>query len=364
MPKHSDSQTLIPFSIEGSVANRNMVRELSKNADYMRKVDISLIRIRPDRFNARIKPEGMSEDMWNHMLMIPDLADKIFYNCGPADAILGDFREDGLFYITNGERRFRGLTHLLATERTEYPDKSPVSEVIVILNPSGTTDLDRKKKMYTTNDNLPFTPMQKAHYFASFKVDPYNLTHEQIAEEFKVSRQTIDNYVLAATLPPDIQEKIDSGEIKISNALGEYRKEKSSKKKTEAGGNVDLLSPSQEYHKEEKEKEQEKLRGDEDEFMEQDNSVGFAGSKGGPSEDRSSGAHAIGKDSIYMQQQKEAIFKRFFNRYTVLFEGARQLVVADKPEDEVDEERSVILHQKRHDHAMNKLMMEYDITVK
>lgn len=111
-------------------------------------------------------------------------------------------------------------------------------------------------------------------------------------------------------------------------------------------------------------KEGEKLHGDEDEFELEDNRVGPVGGVVGLKEDRSSGEHTVGKDSIYMRQQKEALFKVFFNRYNVLFEISRKMIIADKPEDETDEERAPVLFQKRHDHTLEKLMNEYDLTVK
>ncbi len=365
MSKPTQKLPELPFQIEGNVANRALVRELSTNpGDRLRNVDISLISIRPDIFNARIKPEGMLEEMWEKILMIPDLAQKIYANNGPIDPLLGDFHVDGRFYITNGERRYRAIRHLITNGKEFYSnEKDLISNVVVLMNPYGTTDLQRKKRMYATNDNLPFTPMQKAHYFASFTLPPYNLTHDQIGEEFKVSRQTITNYVLAASLPMDVQEKIDSGEIKITNAIAEVRKEKSdAKKKT---GDEELIITGALADKQEKDAAAKgKKRGDEDEFELEDNSSGSVGGVGRPKEDNSSGSHTIGKDAIYMRQQKEALFKLFFNRYNVLFEMARKLIVADKPEDEEDEERAAIIYQKRHEHAVEKLMNEYDLTVK
>ena len=356
MSKTKTQQQTLPFAIEGNLANRGAIREISKNADYMRKVDISLVRIRPDNFNARIKPIGMSEETWNLVLLIPDLADKIWANNGPADSILGDFHTDGYFYQTNGERRIRAIRHLIKTGREIYPDGNPVSDVLVILNPPGTTDLERKKKMYATNDNLPFTPMQKAHYFASFKAEPYNFTHEQIAEEFKVSRQTIDNYVLATTLPADVQDKIDSGEVKISNALEELR---AGKKKN--NHDLELLSPGQEYHKSEDEKEKEKLRGDEEEFDQQDNSITSAGSKGGPKEG-GSGAIVVGKDSIYMNEQKKALWKQTLNRIDVL----KDQISINLPEKDAQGKILSADEQGKwaHNELIDRLMNEFDLTVK
>lgn len=361
------TQQPVLFTIEGNLANRNAIREIATNATHLYKVDLDIIKIRPDRFNARVKPAEMSEEMWEQVLMIADLADKMYANNGPADPPLGDFHKDGGFYINNGERRTRALRHLIATDRAIYPNGQPVSTVYVLMNPPGTTDLERKRKMHDTNDSLPFTPMQKAHDYLALTQEPYSLTHDQIAELFpKVSRQTVTNYIMAAAeLPKNIQDSIDSGEIKMTNALADLRKTKSDKRKgKDAEGEDPIITGKLEEKLKKEEKDKEKIQGDEDEFEQQDNSVGGTSTKGGPKQDNSSGEHVIGKDSIYMQQQKDAIFKRFFARYGVLFENARKLVVADKPEDEHDEERAVILHDKRQAHAVANLMKEYDITVR
>lgn len=356
------------FPIEGNTANRNLVRELSKNTDWLRKIDIGIIEILPN-FNARIKPEGMSEEAWEQSLMIADLADGIYASNGPADPITGDFHSNGKFYINEGERRTRALRHLIRAGREFYPDESPVAEVLVLMNPPGTTDLDRKKKVIDANNKLPFLPMQKAHYYLSMTKEPYNLTHDEIAALWspQISRQTVDNYILATELPQHVQDAIDSGETKMTNALAEIRKARAEKKKaTTKNANPDdeepIITGKLADDLEKKEKEKEKLRGDEEDFEQQDNSVNFGGSK--LSEDKSSGAHVVGKDSIYMQQQRFAAFKRMLNRYDVLFESATKLILPEKPGDEEDEERAVILFEKREKHVIEKLMEEYDITVK
>lgn len=358
------------FAIEGNVANRTEIRNSnSTNVTWLYRIPLDNIKIRPDNFNARKKPEGMSEEMWEQVLMISDLADKIHANNGPVEPILGDFHKDGNFYINDGERRTRALRMLIATGRDTYPNGDPVADVLVLMNPPGTTDLDRKKRMHDANETLPLTIMQKAHDYLSLTLPPHNLTHDQIAALWpRLSRQSVSNYIMAATeLPKSIQDAIDTGEVKMTNALADLRKEKAAKKGKKEGAELDeepIVTGKLADKLANEEKEKAKARGDEDEFEQEDNTVKGSSSKSGPKEDNSSGAHVVGRDSIYMQQQKDAIFKRFFARYHVLYENARKLIVADKPEDEKDEERAAILHDKRHEHAMNNLQKEYDITVR
>ena len=343
------------FQIEGNELIRSEYRKLSTNTEHLKKADLSIIKIRPDNFNARIKPTGMIEEAWNIILMIPQLADGIFANNGPARPILGDFHTDGNFYITDGERTFRALIHLINTDRTIYPNGEPVNITYILLNAPGTTDLDRKKRMYNTNDTLPLSPLQKANYFLSFTQEPYNMTHEQIAGAFpKLSRQTVDNYILITEMPADLQQKIENDEIKLTNALAEYRSSKKKKKIVEVDeetGEVFKTLNQEEREKEEALKKS-KERGDEDEFEQQDNSIAGTSSKGGFKEE-GSGAIVIGKDAIYMDAQKLALWKQMINRFHV---------IECKILEEATLENGYLLRMD--DLLAERLKNEYNLTVK
>lgn len=351
------------FTIEGNVANRNEIRSAgsSTNVTWLYRIPLDKIRVRPDNFNARRKPKGMSEEMWHQVLMIPDLADKIHANNGPVEPILGDFHKDGFFYINDGERRKLALSFLVATGRETYPNGDLVSDVLVLMNPPGTTDLERKKRMHDANETLPLTIMQKAHDYLSLTLPPHNLTQDQIADLWpRLSRQTVGNYIMAATeLPQNIQDAIDTGEVKMTNALAELRRSKKPAAKDDepviTGALADKLDKDA--------KEKEKLRGDEDDFIQTDNSVAGTSSRHLP-EDKSSGAITVGKDSIYVNLQKKNAIKQFVNRYHHLMDEARQLIKPEKPSDEEDEEKAVVLYNKREDHVLDRLHNEYDVTVK
>lgn len=310
----------LPFTIE-QVASRDMVRSITKNADGLRKMDLDLIKIRPG-FNYRIKPEGLDEELWEQVLGIARLADGIFASNGPADPILGDILPQGYFYQTDGERRIRALRHLVKTGRDIYPNGQPVSEVRILLNPSGTTELDRKIKIGTTNDNMPLKPMERARYYKSF-VDSEELTHQQIADLFpSISRQTIDNYILANSLPEEVQTAIEEERISISQALKEHR-EKNKKKTKDDGLPIDEKPTTV----------KKELDGDEDEIEQRDNSITFPGSMGGPKE---TSGQAIGKDGTYQDKEKVALWKQLFNRIMVLKEKNISSFVVNATFEELD----------------------------
>lgn len=293
----------LPFVIE-KTATRKLVRTICKETDGYYKIPLDRIKIRPG-FNARRKPEGLDEELYEQLLDIPRLADGIFASNGPADPILGDILENEIFYQTDGERRIRALRHLIRTGRDVYPNGTQVGEVKILLNPSGTTDLDRKVKVLTTQENLPLKAMDRAYFYLSFE-EKDGMTHIQIAERLHVSRQTVDNYIMATNLPAETQNAIDEGRTTISDALKEHR----AKNKKKGDEDEDPIDKKPDTVKKE-------LDGDEEDFEQQDNSITFPGSMKGPKEES---GQAIGKDGIFQDKEKTALWKVLFNRISVLKE--------------------------------------------
>ena len=335
MSKIKKEEPELPFVIE-QTASRAFIRTITKNSDGYVKIDLFKIKIRPG-FNARRKPEGLKEDLYEQMLDIPRLADGIFASNGPADPILGDILEDGYFYQTDGERRIRALRHLMKTNRDTYPNGFPVNDVRVLLNVPGTTDLDRKVKVLTTQDHLPLKPMDRAYFYLTFEEND-KMTHQQIADRLHVSRQTVDNYITATSLPEETQTAIDEERITISNALKEHR-EKNKKK----GDDEDEKKPAN---------VKTETDGDENEIEQKDNSITFPGSMAGPKEESGS---ATGKDGIFQDKEKTALWKVLFNRIRVL----KEKHLAEHLVDATFEELSAL-----DNHVIDILKQEYLLTLK
>jgi hypothetical protein len=318
------------------VASEEEVQSYSDTFQGLRKINYNQIRIRPG-FNAR-RQKGISDELYEFQLQIKELAEGIYQSNGPADPILGDISTDGIFYQTDGERRIRAIGYLIKTGRDTYPNGEPVEMVIVRLNPAGTTDLERQIKIVSTQDNLKLPTMDKAYHILRLK-QQYNLTDPEIGKMLNMSRQSVNNYIKATTLPQSVQDDIDEGKEFLTGALINHRKEMAKKKNENADlqlvnretGEVVEISPDEEYHRDEEEcdemgevltpeqkakkREQETYRdGDEDEFLDkQDNSISKPGTRGGPKEQ--SGSATVGKDSIYVRQQREAAIKQFLHRY-------------------------------------------------
>ncbi len=347
----------LPFVDLTITDGRNAIREISlARTERNHLIDFDNIRLRPGKgnkyFNARIQPAGMSDEEYEKKIGIPELAEAIFKSNGPDDDLVGDIKE-GIFYVNGGERRYRAIRHLLACKMSIYPNGSEVRKVGVILNPKGFTDADRRRRILSSDNNLRYTTIERAFAYLDMKEED-GLTNEQIATNLGVSRQTVDNYIMVTELPLETQQKIDDGILSMADALKDHREGKKSAKKgklivdLETGEELGLLTAGQERHLAEKAEADAKVRGDEDEFIQQDNSITSPGSMGGPKEE-GSGAVVIGTDSIYVRQQKDAMWKQFVHRYEVIRENLLDGSVTDKPWEDIMAER---------------LQNEYNLTVK
>ncbi len=226
--------------------NRNQVREVSKSREErLHWIDISIIRIRPGKtratFNWRIQGEKETNAEYEKKLGIPELADGIYKSNGPDDPIRGDFK-DGLFYINGGERRFRAIRYIRETlALSEYPNGQPTDRVEVYQNPKGFTDSDRRRIIFTSQNNLKYSPLELAYGYEEMKNEE-GLTNEGVAIALSISRQTVDNYINLLTLPTETQMQVDRGELPLSTALAHNRSEKH-KEKLAQKHTDNLLSP-------------------------------------------------------------------------------------------------------------------------
>ncbi len=236
MPKRSTAKVPeLQFVDLTTVDTRNQVREVSlQREERLHKIDFDIIRIRPGlkrkTFNWRLQREGESDVDYEIRLGIPELADGIYKSNGPHDPLIGDFK-DGLFYINGGERRYRAIRYLRETlGLVEYPNNTekqpnPINLIEVYQNPKWFTDQDRVCRIFTSQNNLKYSPLELASGYLEMK-ELMGLSHEQIAEKLGVSRQTVDNYIKLTTLPESVQQEVDRGELPISTALAHDRQSK------------------------------------------------------------------------------------------------------------------------------------------
>lgn len=223
--KHREIALLEEKDIATRQDRRNMKLPVSERIAIV-DLDKIVIRTLPNNklFNWR-RRNGLTEEQFDEKVKIVGLAEGIFVSCGPDDPLVGDLLKDGTFVLNEGERRTRALNYLVNSGRTHYPDGTEISKVEVILNPKGTTDIERKRKIVTSQEKLLLTPMEKAYGYLDLKEEG-NMSNDEIATLFRKSRQTIDNYISATKLPEEVQEKIDAGEENITHALKVARESK------------------------------------------------------------------------------------------------------------------------------------------
>jgi hypothetical protein len=187
-----------------------------------------------------MKPKGnyrkpaiyQTHDEWLEELNLEELADAIYANNGPGDPIEGDVEKNtGIFFITEGQRRWKALGILIKEGLETYPNGSPVNKVEVLCNPSDFTTADRLKRNWVSQNKMKLKPSQIAAGFKDYKEitkndDGSTKTNKQIAEEHGVSRQFVDNMLRINELSPDILKKLDYGDISQNDALETLRKPK------------------------------------------------------------------------------------------------------------------------------------------
>lgn len=184
--------------------------------------------------NWRCPSPYQTQEEFEAELAIPELAANIYSNSGPAEPLIGDLEKGtGKFFVSEGQRRMLAIRRLLEQGTDIYPSGKAIAKVEVRLNPPDFTEEDRLKLNYTTQNKMKLKPSQLAFGFKQVKdtvlVEGKPITNEQIATNYGVSRQMIDNYLKIAELDGETLKKLDYGEISQANALNPLRKHRESK---------------------------------------------------------------------------------------------------------------------------------------
>lgn len=185
--------------------------------------------------NWRRKASYQTQQEWIDSLGLESLADLIYANSGPADAIEGDVEKGtGKFFITEGQRRWMAIGLLLDRGLKTYPSGADIDKVEVLCNPSGFTDADRLKKNYSSQNKMSLKPSELAAGFLLYKnsflnEDGKKFSNAEIAEQFGFSRQYIDNMLRLNELDPEILRQLDYSEITQTQALSGTRKHRATK---------------------------------------------------------------------------------------------------------------------------------------
>jgi len=316
MASHTAVQSTLDFIDLSTTDPRNEVRKVSlSRSERLHTINEEIMRIRPgkgkEKFNWRRKRNRESQEDYEKRLGIPELADAMHINNGPDDPIIGDFK-DGLFYVNEGERRLLGIRYLIYVKGLDtYPNGSPICEVEILQNPREFTDKDRRRRIYTSQAKVNLSIMETAYGMLEMKTED-GMTHEEIAAELGVSRQTVDNYIAATRLKEEVQEEIDEGRIPMTTALAHDRqtrkKDKDSQRVVDEGG-----IPPEIFKKNEK---TDKEKEDSEIPPQQDNTISSPATR--LQEDKGSAAH------VYNEPEEE-IWKRALKQIIKLNEEERSV---------------------------------------
>ena len=209
--------TQLPFKEfeKSEIATRDIVRkhEAITMSRQTYQIKIASIQVR-EVFNARKVYTGIEE-----------LADMLESN-GVITPLTVDMLKDGRIYVERGHRRLKALLLL----RDRYREANRIFEFLerfeyveCFVNTSNTTELERLKAIYTSNTIQPLSPVENAEVVNRLKVY-YEFTHQQIAEQLGISRQSVDNYAKIAELPDDVKYGLAHNDISLNTALSIMRK--------------------------------------------------------------------------------------------------------------------------------------------
>lgn len=199
----------------GKLAGRTAVRENKdiKIGTQTYFIPFDNIRVRPD-FNGR--------------LIYPDieaLADSIEAT-GLNNALVVDITEEGIAWISEGHRRYKALTMLKQQKRLFLIDKPGLKAgalVECLRNPVEMTDEQRIVRMISSNGNqVPFHPVELALQ-AKRLATTYKRKTKDIAAMMGYSRQSVENLLILANEPPDIQQAVLVGDMAYTACLALYR---------------------------------------------------------------------------------------------------------------------------------------------
>lgn len=272
MSATTQQQNTLPFPPLGEVLSRNKAREYKLGtAEETLFIDLKYLDLRPG-LNWRRPSTYQTHEEWMAELHIENLATGILANNGPADPIIGDMvivnGRKPVFYITEGQRRWMAIKWLRDNGHKLYPNGESTSVVWVRRNPTDMTEFDRLRLGHTSQNKMALKISQQAAGFRMIKEhfrkeDGTEYTHQDIADAYNVSRQTIDNMIKISDLDPDTLRMLDNKEISIQKALEPLRKKREQKPQkivqvdTETGeiiepsrvSNMDALEEGVDYEK-------------------------------------------------------------------------------------------------------------------
>jgi ParB family transcriptional regulator, chromosome partitioning protein len=179
------------------IASRSELRSMTTRANETVKIAFDKIKPRPG-FNVRENYgdiEGLAKSILMNGLIMP---------------LHVDVMSDGTAYLTDGYRRHRALTLL-------KEQGNGIKDVECFVQKQTTTEEDRLKKMFITQDNKKLEPMEVANIFLRLQNLGYSV--ENISEQFGWSVTNVRNYLGLATETTEIKNMVREGKVKATTAF-------------------------------------------------------------------------------------------------------------------------------------------------
>ena len=218
-----------------TVANRKYIRENFKQSGKVAYwIPLKDISIR-EGFNNR-EDYGDIEEFAELLMEGYDEKENKLYLITPLDL---DVLPNGVNYIFRGHRRHKALTFnvskWLINENTSVQFYPTASEV---------TEYDRKTDQVTSNSQTVFTLIETAKtvWEAKNNYSETPLSHEQVAKDLKLSRQTVDNYIAIYEASDFIRNEIRVGAMSMNKALEFIRNQRKLSKQTDKAEENSLQS--------------------------------------------------------------------------------------------------------------------------
>jgi len=180
------------------VGGRSVWRDNAKTARSTYRVHIKKIKVIPG-WNARIFFDDLPElslDIMENGLQVP---------------LQGDLSPDGsIFYITDGERRFRAIQHILEA----FPERKKEFEYVEVFpNDTRTKPVDKLFNMLSSGvQKSMYRPVEIANGLLRIKTD-FHLSNDAIGQKLGRSRQWVDDMIKLAKAPEEVKKELNDGNI-------------------------------------------------------------------------------------------------------------------------------------------------------
>jgi ParB-like chromosome segregation protein Spo0J len=141
-------------------------------------------------------------------------------------------RDDGGVWLVDGE--FRLTAYGILADKGQ-----PVEWIAVV--PFEGNDIERTTRIMTSNESRKLTPLQIAEGYRRLR-DTFNLTPDDIARRVIKTRQHVDQMLILANAPHQVQQMVQRGDVSASVAIdvtrqhGEKAKHILADAKAKAGG--------------------------------------------------------------------------------------------------------------------------------